>query len=584
MQFFSVLTPPDQALASSASDIVPGGVASVNDMLRLYDGQNDIKDIYDYFGITRVELAAMHIEKTCSSDRSIISFGRSHIFSAAEGELVHRIPTRAAGVSTLYSTPLYLHDRFNGGSFCTDSLVGNSAKVGWFSIMKKCGNLQVKRSIQRIPKGNFIAASCKTIQGFAYDERQTNQPVKVYLFFDGPPGKGTQFGPIVANQATPNSPVGAGHGFSFAVPEQYQKSTKSTVVWGVLQPLAGWTEPTVQFENTASIPGNCTPQPVPSASCTNLNIQTIERTKFKAITTAHAENGAKIENYTVTVRDKSGNQVYEKTYPSNTSPLVSDIFEIKQPGSYNVVSVVKTTIGNKTDPACQKPVQVSNQDRCKFNNDLSPTDQNCKSCPYNPDIWAKDEDCVPKITQSKEAHNLTRNAQNASTVTAQPNDRIEYTLRTANLGNTPYTTTITENLSDVLEYASVFDTGGGTFNQSNNALSWPQVTLAPGQVDIRKITVQLNETFPATPVAGNNPSSYNCIITNAYGNTINIKLECPPSKVIENTVQQLPSTGPGENMLFGGGLLMVVTYFYARSRQMNKEVRLIRREFSGGTV
>ena len=37
-------------------------------------------------------------------------------------------------------------------------------------------------------------------------------------------------------------------------------------------------------------------------------------------------------------------------------------------------------------------------------------------------------------------------------------------------------------------------------------------------------------------------------------------------------------------MIFAGVVFAVVAYFYARSRQMKKEVRLIRRDLNAGTI
>lgn len=67
---------------------------------------------------------------------------------------------------------------------------------------------------------------------------------------------------------------------------------------------------------------------------------------------------------------------------------------------------------------------------------------------------------------------------------------------------------------------------------------------------------------------------------------INVPVSCPlPKEVVEQTiVKQLPSTGPGENMMFGGIVLVVVAYFWARSKQLGKEVRLVRKDFSAGTL
>jgi hypothetical protein len=44
------------------------------------------------------------------------------------------------------------------------------------------------------------------------------------------------------------------------------------------------------------------------------------------------------------------------------------------------------------------------------------------------------------------------------------------------------------------------------------------------------------------------------------------------------------ANGVGHDLLFGGIVAAVVVYFYARSRQLGKEVRLVRREFNAGTL
>jgi hypothetical protein len=143
---------------------------------------------------------------------------------------------------------------------------------------------------------------------------------------------------------------------------------------------------------------------------------------------------------------------------------------------------------------------------------------------------------------------------------------------------------VDESLGDVLEYTTIYDNGGGKMQDSSKVLRWENITIQPGQTDVRRINILVTEKIASTPRAGNNPSSYNCVMTNAYGNTINIKVDCPTSKVVESTVQQLPSTGIGGNIIFASTLLMATTYFYARSRQMSKEVRLIKKEFDGGSI
>ena len=139
-------------------------------------------------------------------------------------------------------------------------------------------------------------------------------------------------------------------------------------------------------------------------------------------------------------------------------------------------------------------------------------------------------------------------------------------------------------MSDVGQYADLQDNGGGTYNTETHILGWAAVTLQPGEKISRSFVVNLKETIPNTPQGASEPGSYDCTMTNAFGNTVSIDVQCDAPKMVEGAVTELPKTGPGENLLFAGGILSVVTYFWARARQTKKEVRLIRKEFNMGTI
>ncbi|HEU5187706.1 MAG TPA: hypothetical protein VFT87_04335 [Candidatus Saccharimonadales bacterium] len=594
VQSFAVFSPPEQALASSRPDIIPGGISSVQQILDTYDagarGQNDFKDLMDYMGINRDELESMNdkVVYVCSTDdnKSIISFGRRHNYSAAEGELVHNVPRQTGGFSIFYSVPLYRFDSVHNRPInCYDSYVGHSEKVGWFAIMRKCGNVQIKKNIQKFPKGHFISATCKTLLGYAYDERQLNLPVSIYLYFDGQPGKGRQYGPITANLTQPTSPASGAHGFSFSVPEEYQKSNKPVSVWAVMQPLPGWNLPTVQFDNTVEIPGNCLPSQTPITECSALQIHQIDRTRIRLDASARADEGTSISSYTFTVVNKEGHKVHDKTVPSTSKTQSSEVIQLS-PGEYTAKVVVKTSLGDRESPECSRLVSISQADKCPYNGAaaLPLQDPDCKPCPYNDSLWIKDPNCNPTISLSKEARNLTQQVANANGTTAKVSDRIEFTIYTTNTGSNAITTLIEEDLGDVLEYARLIDAGGGSFNEETKILSWGQVPIAGQQTEKWRFTIQVNETIPQTPQGANNPAAYNCIMTNAYGNTIDINVNCPPVKAVESAVKRLPETGVGANIAFGTGLFMVVTYFFARSRQLKKEMQLIRKDYNGGSL
>ena len=239
-----------------------------------------------------------------------------------------------------------------------------------------------------------------------------------------------------------------------------------------------------------------------------------------------------------------------------------------------------------TYPNCSTPP-------CPQNAKLAKNDPKCQPCPGDATLLISDSKCAASFTQSKTAVNLTQNNANADSTAAKSGDRITYTLSVKNGGLKEEEFIFKDYVSDVLEYADIFDAGGGTLSDnkdgsagSNNSkiLTWPAVKIKPGETQKRSFTIQIKNTLPAMASGKSNPTSYDCKIDNTFGNTISTKIECPTPKVVEKTVAELPKTGPGANMTFAGIIAAVVVYFYARSRQLSKEVKIIRHDMSAGTI
>lgn len=689
VQSLTVFTPPESANAANGSDMIYGGVSSKKAILEEYDKhRSDFKDIMDYAGITRAELAnmregAINSKGKGTGEHSWKTWGRRHVFSPAQGEVKHTVPLDTGGASTLYSKPLWLYDSTsytiaNGSTY--GAFVGHSAKRGDFAIMKDCGNLVTTSTPKPHVGAHFIAASCEMIRGKAVDSRDKNARIKVFLYFDGPPGKGEKSAPIYT-KASDNT-------FEFSVPEKYKKSANSTKVWGVMIPLAGWHDSTVQFEDTVTIPGGCI-KPEPVARCEQLKFDRISRTDFKLQAQARADNGAKIKNYRFTVTDAGKKLVLTKDVASTDQQVSSGRLSLATPGSYTARVTVATSEGDKTNQNCtaeftiavpltpavsiEKTVDgvetktvavgqeftyqvvVTNTGEANLKNtvvsDPAPngvtllgasagsikdnkwqhtipalkigesvsftlkakvktyvagnlTNTACvNAAEVNPSQPTATDDCddaivtvtepvapcvssnpeCVQVTESKTGTNLTQGVD-ATTIKAQASDRIEYTVYLENTGSVAATRTISEDLSDVLEYAKVTQNGGGAYDDATHVLSWSDVTLQPGEKTSRSFVVQLLDTIPSTARGASEPSSYDCIMTNAFGNTVDVPVACETPKLVEGAVQELPKTGPGENLLFAGVIGSVVTFFWARSRQLGKEVKLIRKDFNMGTI
>jgi hypothetical protein len=147
---------------------------------------------------------------------------------------------------------------------------------------------------------------------------------------------------------------------------------------------------------------------------------------------------------------------------------------------------------------------------------------------------------------------------------------------------------MTDTVADILEYATIVNMGDGKIVAPDATtpavVAWPSTSVKAGETLEKFIVVRVKETIPAMAANASNPQSFNCKVTNTFGNTLNVNIECPPEKVVEQTVAELPHTGASENIIFSAVVVAVAVYFYARSRQTATEIRLIRRDLNAGTI
>ena len=140
------------------------------------------------------------------------------------------------------------------------------------------------------------------------------------------------------------------------------------------------------------------------------------------------------------------------------------------------------------------------------------------------------------LIQSKRAFNDTKNLD-ATVVPASREDYITYTLSVVNTGNAPATSyVISDDLSNVLTYASVVDTKGGTVNGS--VISWPALTVPAGSSVQETFRVRVNYFLP---------SASNLSMTNTFGNTVTIQIQNPTVVPIQFVA---PKTGAEATFAF----------------------------------
>jgi uncharacterized repeat protein (TIGR01451 family) len=203
----------------------------------------------------------------------------------------------------------------------------------------------------------------------------------------------------------------------------------------------------------------------------------------------------------------------------------------------------------------------------------------------NKSILIGNSSCNSNIKKSETVVNISQGSVDASKVTANSGDQINYTITISNnsLINVS-TVNLDDNISDILDYSSLIDNGGGTLNMTNKILSWANIVLNPGDVQSRTFIVRLLDSIPPTARGTSDTTSFDCMMTNTFGNSTNINVDCPTPKIIEKITNNLPKTGPFENIIFGGVILIITVYLFARTRQLEKEIRIIRKNTNTGTI
>ena len=237
----------------------------------------------------------------------------------------------------------------------------------------------------------------------------------------------------------------------------------------------------------------------------------------------------------------------------------------------------------KSDKQCvacpnpRYPTVAANSPQCKpvcpYNKAFDKGDKNCKPCTAS----SNSADALACISESKTAADTTQNWPDANGKTAQPNDVIVYTLYAKNTGKAVVPDfEMRESLSDVLDYATPVDLNGGTLDTTTGDVTWPKVDIKAGATLSHQITVKVKSPIPETPPSVSDPSHFDRVMCNVYGNSICINL--PPSIVHTIVTNSLPNTGPGTGLFIAGAIVILAGYFYSRSRLLAKESSMVLHE------
>jgi hypothetical protein len=192
-----------------------------------------------------------------------------------------------------------------------------------------------------------------------------------------------------------------------------------------------------------------------------------------------------------------------------------------------------------------------------------------------------------RITTDKTVENITKNISDANGTTAAPGDQLRYTIIINNSGDADYKDLklegdYGESINDILEYATLADLGDAKYNNQTNFLTWDEVDVPAGATIKKTFVVQVKNPLPTTPASASDPLSYDFNMQNEYGRMVVVHLNKPVTKIIEQSVKELPNTGPGTSLIISALATMIVGYFFYRGRLLSRELEIVHHSYRAG--
>jgi hypothetical protein len=179
------------------------------------------------------------------------------------------------------------------------------------------------------------------------------------------------------------------------------------------------------------------------------------------------------------------------------------------------------------------------------------------------------------------------NPTQASGTTAQSGNEIRYSISATNTGTGKVEDFVfEESIADIIEYADIIDKGGAQLVEKpipgqedkliERTLVWNKVDINAGETVTKQFVVKVKSPIPITPTGTSDRNSYDLKMENIFfGNRVEIMLEQPPVKKVEQVTQTLPQTGADVATtgmaLFVSGMVFILL----RNRLIKRELEIL---------
>lgn len=166
-------------------------------------------------------------------------------------------------------------------------------------------------------------------------------------------------------------------------------------------------------------------------------------------------------------------------------------------------------------------------------------------------------------------------ATNAESGVLKPSQEIIFRLSATNYGAEVRTLVPSNDISDILEYANITNTSGGTIR--GDAIVWPEVTLLPGETYETFFGATMLNRAPTLGRSSTDENSYDCQISNIFGNRIDLSIECPNIKNVDIITTSFPNIDVFSTTIVLTSLLFAVSLSAYRTNILLKQLSFIRK-------
>lgn len=603
IQSFAVISPPKKSLAYS-NDYIINGLNTRDDILRAWDNKTSDKDvaaIYGRFGITREDIAGLSMKPNAtikSSDADYWTIGRTSLSASTKADQIKNqykdseVPV-TAGSSTVYLRQLRAWDIKNSYNVYNAFEGTKNGKKFW--ILQTCGNftqvglppletpsLELRKTIE----GNTVLKPGDTaVFRFEYRNSKANSPAVTNITL-----KDTIDTNLEIIEPT-NLSVDSTNTINMSLPDiSYSPDFKTFLLIKVRfkQGLPNGTKAC----NIATLSSGNTPNATSGGSTLCLTLLDIPKCDYDPTINnidPACQEPLLVCTITNTVFNKTTKEAVLKTVTSSTNTALTTIKSYQYNFGDNSNKTIKTGatenevshIYNNGSYTTIVTIAYSYKKAGAIIDKSASCSTSVEAMPDQP------------LSKSKVASNVTQKLDQQQTLIKKANagDVIEYNLVISNsFDYDRQDVIITDSIADILEYADIdrafLSQQGGIFDTQEKSVSWPSETIRAKSTVTKTFRVTVKRDLPATNQPSSLTTSYDCKVSNKFGNQIDITINCPKIKSAEYITTTLPKTGPGTSVALLGTVVIVAGYFYARSRLLSKEMSILKNDYisTGGVL